>query len=398
MLKVAFMVHPLPYGLYTVYRNLRWPMARHGVELRWVGLGEPAAAAFDDPAWAAERAHGEVVATRRTGDAQQARLLADHIAGRYDAVLHSPPYYALETNLLRYLPRRILRFLTVQSMALGIYRPITAIRQFTHLAVASSKRVGDDLARYARFPNERTIVIPNGIDPAPYTNFPPRPASPPLRLLYLGRIENNQKGVFSLPTLMEQLRDVDATLTVAGGGPDLEELKARCAPLGDRVRFAGVLPPADVPDCLASHHAMVMFSRSEGLPNVLLEAMAAGCVPLVSRIRGLTDWVVTHEKDALLFPVGDVPEAARLASRLAAEPQLNARLSANVKETFRERFTAEAVAQQYAGAMLKVAADPPPIEDPLPIERWSYPRVFKPTLIQRLLSRETKNRIQQWLG
>ena len=58
MLKVAFMVHPLPYGLYTVYRNLRWPMARLGVELRWVGLGEPAAAAFDDPGWAAERAHG----------------------------------------------------------------------------------------------------------------------------------------------------------------------------------------------------------------------------------------------------------------------------------------------------------------------------------------------------
>ena len=142
---------------------------------------------------------------------------------------------------------------------------------------------------------------------------------------------------------------------------------------------------------------MVMFSRSEGLPNVLLEAMAAGCVPLVSRIRGLTDWVVTHEKDALLFPVGDVPEAAAgvaAGGGAAAQCQIVGQCEGNVPGAFHGRGGGE----QYAGAMLKVASTRPPIEDPLPIERWSYPRVFKPTLIQRLLSRETKNRIQQWLG
>ena len=214
MLKVAFMVHPLPYGLYTVYRNLRWPMARHGWScggsawraggrgIRRPGVGRRARTARSSPPGGPQTP--ERVSSPTTSPAATTRSL------------QPPLYYALETNLLRYPSTADPPVPDRPVDGVGIYRPITAIRQFTHLAVASSSaRPATACLRLS----EQSAPSSSRMALTPPLHESPAPApSPPLRLLYLGRIENNQKGVFSLPTLMEQLRDVDATLTVAGGG------------------------------------------------------------------------------------------------------------------------------------------------------------------------------------
>jgi len=406
-MRIAFLAHPLPYGLYTVYKNLRDGIAPQGIELRWTAFAHHAVDAVASPEWAGEMAYGEVVEADPNDGARQAAAMVRHLeSSGYAGICLSPPYERVQMNLPRYLDRRMLRILTVQSMALGVSRLTSPLRDYVHAAVGASPRVQEDLIGRAGYRPAIVSAIPNGIAPEPFAGVMDRRAQrrsaggtgSALKLLYLGRIEENQKGVFWLAPLMQRLHDVDCTLTVAGDGPDLPELKRRLAPIGARVMFAGVVAPSAVPALLADHDVLLLLSRSEGMPNVLIEAMAAGCVPVSSRIRGLTDFMITHGSNGMLFPVGDMPAAAAAVREIVAVPERLSQLSTGARADFLARFTAAEMGRAYAAVIHRVAAAPPPIADPLPMSQWAMPSAFKPSLAHRLIPRKLKNRIQQWLG
>lgn len=396
-MKIGFFAYPSPYGLYTVFRNLRVGLIPHGIELRWIAMGSAAKAAWEDPQWAADREFGELIEADPSDEAKQGTAIARHVEARYRGVILSPPYSHVEMNVLRYLRPDILRILTVQSMAFGVYRMVRPLRDYVHFAVGASPRVAEDLVRYSGFDATRVSSVPNGIDATRFEGTDRQRSNDGLRVLYLGRIEEAQKGVFWLPQIFDHLSGVNANLTVAGDGKDLAELKKRCAHLGERVRFAGVVPSAAVPNLLASHDILLLTSRAEGLPSVLIEAMATGCVPVASSIRGLTDYVIRRGETGALFPVGDVATAAAALRQLAAEPQTLDRLSRGAHQDFHVRFTAEAMGRGYARVIegLRSSAIK---QAPLSLDRWHYPREFFPGLTSKLLPRSVKNLIQRWLA
>jgi len=108
------------------------------------------------------------------------------------------------------------------------------------------------------------------------------------RVLFLGRLVP-VKGVATLIEAMTLVRSA-ATLTIAGAGPDAASLRARA---GDDVRFVGEVRGAARDRLLADADVVVIPSiaveggRSEGLPQVLLEAMATGVPVIASRVGGL---------------------------------------------------------------------------------------------------------------
>ncbi|MCE5266400.1 MAG: glycosyltransferase [Planctomycetaceae bacterium] len=167
--------------------------------------------------------------------------------------------------------------------------------------VCVSQSVADFSSQYAGLPAEKLVVIPNGIDLGKY------PAGdcpdflkatremlgiPPGRraITFVGRL-TPQKGVDWLvetaPQWMAQLPDCD--LLLVGDGPlrDSLEAAASSAGIANRVHFAGWRP--DVPQILAASSLMVLPSAWEGMPNVVLEAMASRLPVLATDVEGVLE-------------------------------------------------------------------------------------------------------------
>jgi glycosyltransferase involved in cell wall biosynthesis len=151
-----------------------------------------------------------------------------------------------------------------------------------------------DVCRRRGFAAEKLVVIPNGIDASRWRDAQPAELAqfgvPFGRrvFLFVGRLDE-QKGLLpffaQLPRLLAELPRHDFLLV--GEGPQRESLLAevRRAGIADRIHFAGW--QADVPAIMAAVDLLVLPSRWEGMPNVVLEAMAAG------KSLGIPPWPVT---------------------------------------------------------------------------------------------------------
>jgi glycosyltransferase involved in cell wall biosynthesis len=140
-----------------------------------------------------------------------------------------------------------------------------------------------------------------------------------------------------------------AELVVIGGGPErshLEEL-ARALNLGSRIRFLGEIPPEQVSGELAAADAFVFTSTSEGRPNAVLEAMAAGLPIAASRIDGVAE-LITDRLNGLLFETGNTDALAACLTRLASDPDLRRRLGSAARQSLIDQdLTWDRAATQY---------------------------------------------------
>lgn len=220
--------------------------------------------------------------------------------------------------------------------------------------VACSETVRASLIERDRIAAARVTCIPNGVDlarvgspePAPLRaefDFPPQV---PI-LAVIGRL-HPAKGHRDLLPALSALREqgLDFRVLIVGEGPLREELESAIASrdLGPRVILTG--QRGDVPALLAALDALVIPSRWEGLPIVLLEAMARGCPIVASRVGGIPD-AVRDAREGLLVPPGDPDALAAALARLLASPELRRELGANAARRARERYDAAATMRAY---------------------------------------------------
>lgn len=152
-----------------------------------------------------------------------------------------------------------------------------------------------------------------------------------VHFLYLGWLET-RKGVMDL---LHAFRDicahaapVDARLTIAGGGKAESECRVFIEQHGlhERVHMAGWVSGEQKLELLRRCEVFVLPSYAEGLSNALLEAMAAGLAPIVTRVGSLPD-VITHAEDGLLVPPGDITALAAAMARLVTHRDEIARMA-----------------------------------------------------------------------
>jgi glycosyltransferase involved in cell wall biosynthesis len=196
-----------------------------------------------------------------------------------------------------------------------------------------------------RLPNrhESIFLLPYGVDiPAAVR----RPAPGKLRLLYVGRLSED-KGIFDLPLIDRRLRElgVDAAWTLQGAGPGEQALRAAWADRGD-VRWLGQRDKADVLRTYEDHDVLVMPSRGEGLPVALLEAGAAGVVPVVSDLASGIPDVVTAGVSGYRPAVGDIAGFADAIASLDRDRARIEEMSGAVRHTVATCFDAD---QRTAG-------------------------------------------------
>jgi colanic acid/amylovoran biosynthesis glycosyltransferase len=144
------------------------------------------------------------------------------------------------------------------------------------------------------------------------------------RLIAVGRLspEKGQAGLLEAFAAVRRDRD-DLELILVGDGPQADRLRALAVQLGisERVRFAGRLSEADTLGEIASAHALILPSFMEGLPIVLMEAMAIGTAVIASRVAGIPE-LVEDGQSGLLFTPSNWDELASCICRLVDDDAL----------------------------------------------------------------------------
>jgi glycosyltransferase involved in cell wall biosynthesis len=196
----------------------------------------------------------------------------------------------------------------------------------------------------AGFDPGRIRVKPTFVQPAK------RRVGPGGSFLVLGRL-TREKGV---DTLLRSWGD--APLEIVGDGEERIALERQAPP---SVRFRGAVAAALVPDLMADARALLIPSRSEGLPRVVVEAFASGVPVIASRVGGLPE-LVEHDVNGLLVDVDD-EDGWRAASERLGDDAESIRLGAGAFGTWEANHSPESGLAQleraYADAIQRWKED-----------------------------------------
>jgi glycosyltransferase involved in cell wall biosynthesis len=223
--------------------------------------------------------------------------------------------------------------------------------------IAVSPRVRDVATK--RAPSSKVFLVRLGVEAVDQAH--PKQTSDVLRVAFVGRLEHAQKRVLDLPAILSRARMLGAQVAfdLVGGGPDENELTKALAELnlGMELHIHGELRHRDALTVLAKADVLILPSRFEGFPVILLEALARGVIPVASYLPGITDETVEEGVNGYLVEPGDLDGFARAIVRLAKDTDLRARLA--IAALSRSRmFTAEGMANEYLRVLDEVLAGP----------------------------------------
>ncbi|QKE85308.1 glycosyltransferase family 4 protein [Arthrobacter sp. NEB 688] len=189
----------------------------------------------------------------------------------------------------------------------------------------------------------RLSVVRMGVDPqrfAPCGSPTDEPSARPLRLLTVGRLD----PVKGFPVLLRAVADLVAQgraveLRVVGQGPMRDRLLASAAGLGlpGEEIFVGARNEAEVVEEMRRADVFVMSSFNEGLPVVLMEAMASG-LPVVTTAVGAVGELVTHGVDGLVVPPTNAAALAAAVATLQDDPERRRAMGRAGREAVCEEF------------------------------------------------------------
>ena len=185
------------------------------------------------------------------------------------------------------------------------------------------------LSRYLRYlaikyGAKKVVVVSQGVD----TNlFKPMNGKKGWDLLYVGRISKEK----NLPMLFEVFRELkrevgDLRLCIVGDGPERENLEREYS--GDGVFFAGYVEHNDLPKFYNMAKIFVLASLSEGLPTVIMEAMACGLPVVATDVGGVSE-IVLDGKTGFVVSLEDEDNFRSKLRLLLTEAKLRARIGKN---------------------------------------------------------------------
>ena len=232
---------------------------------------------------------------------------------------------------------------------------------FAYRVVGVSEHTSMNLRKYEKIPSGKIVTIYNGVDRKKfdiYIDKQQKRAELGIRgsgpVIGLGVRLSKQKGITyllkAMPAIIPQFPEI--MLVLAGEGPLEEDLRQETRALGieNHVLFIG--PRLDIPDLLKLYDIYVLPSLWEGLPMVLLEAMAAGC-PIIATDVGGVSIAVRHGVNGTLVKPEDPETLAKEIIRLLHDRDIRQLYADNGRKIFEEHFSAEAMTRQYERLYLR---------------------------------------------
>lgn len=256
----------------------------------------------------------------------------------------------------RLLGRRVVNQIHGGVMPQDFFRGNSLLTWFLRRFLVSSDAVSvlsnAELAAYRAFdPRIRVHLVPNAIDPSGLAG---RTRSyntdRPLKLVYVGRLVRT-KGLFEVIEAMTELKRAgrEFGLCIAGEGEDQGALMAASqrAGLGDRIRFLGSVFAAEKWRLWLDSDVFVFPTyHREGLPYSLLEAMAAGCVPITTPVAAIPD-VMRDREHGLFVPANDAPALALAVAALDDDRAGLIRMAEAARRRTLEHYTVDRLADDF---------------------------------------------------
>jgi len=218
---------------------------------------------------------------------------------------------------------------------------------WVHHLLCNSHSLRDFLVSTYGLPPERLTVVPNGVD----LEFFQPPAGgkdqgPPVLLSVARLVPDKDHDTLLAAFGRVASRHPEAELWLVGDGPRRQALehKAGEMALDGRVRFF----PGE-PDLRAFYHRADLFvlsSVAEALPNVILEAMAAGLPVVATRVGGIPE-AVAPEATGLLVAPGDVAGLAAALARLLGDPEARQTMGRKGRERVLEHYSFTAMVRRH---------------------------------------------------
>ncbi len=243
---------------------------------------------------------------------------------------------------IRVAERRFRRHLVAETLTCRLSRRIICV----------SEAVARFTQRRSHVPTSRIEVVPNGVetDAAPTGRVTRETLGLPrdsVAAIFVGRLDP-QKGVDVLLRAVASAKErVPALeLLIVGAGPDRDSLVALARQLDIEARTHWLGFRADVPALLHAADLFVLPSRWEGMPNVVLEAMAAG-LPVIATATEGTSEIVRHDETGALVPIDADDALAREIVRFATDQELRAASGRRGQHNVRQEFSVDKMIRRH---------------------------------------------------
>lgn len=228
------------------------------------------------------------------------------------------------------------------------------------LNICVSQSVAEFSVRQGKLPESKVTVIPNGVDFELFATAEALDLSPwdipadAKVVLFVGRLDP-QKAPGDLLTAFGRFAETapDFHLLFVGEGPLKTELQqsANQLPCAERIHFAGW--QSQVPQLMRAADCLVLPSLWEGMPNVVLEAMASGLPVISTDVDGVSELIQPGEQGTLVAQ-GSPAEIQQALQTMSTQPALFRKMAENAQDTVKKEFTWDSIAHKYEQVYEKI--------------------------------------------
>ncbi len=236
---------------------------------------------------------------------------------------------------------------------LRIWKPLVLgpVLRRSEAVVVFTEEQRNTMVRKYRIDPERVAVIPNGVDEN-FFHSDDRILHPRPRLLFVGRLSVQKNLSFLLQALAGVSEQFETILV--GDGELGSDLRSTATSLGlQNVRFHGRADGAELLELYRNADVFVLPSEREGMPLVLLEAMAMGLPIVATDIAGNRDIVRPHE-NGILVPLGNVVALRSALQAVSSDPEVYRQMSATAR-SMASQYSWETVGTQFERLYARVS-------------------------------------------
>ncbi len=224
-----------------------------------------------------------------------------------------------------------------------------------HHILSNSEAMKTELTVHCRVPEALISVIPNGVDTA-WFRPPAAPYVGPPRVICVARMVPAKDHETLIRAFGLMVRDhPTAELCLVGDGPRLAAIEGLAAKLLPPGRFRFLPGQADIRPLLHRADLLALSSRQEALPNVVLEAMAAGLAVVATRVGGVPELVVPGVTGWLVEP-GDAPALAAAMGQLIENPGVRQAMGRAGRERALRKFSLETMTHLHEEVLDRLLA------------------------------------------
>jgi len=383
--RIAYSAIPESGGLFRFYKNLRKSLLNYDWDVRAVSIG-PAAAARWDQSFADNGCHLIAPDVRKKIDA--ARALTDWLEqNRIDILM--PMDDSIAASCVPHLPASIRLVTRCSSSTAFAYRISAIYPERLARAVVMTPRQQKRLLEQD-IPEKQVALIPHGVDTESFIPLQEefRVNTDTFKLTYVGRLDHQTKGVLLLPLIAERLKEADIPfeLDVFGDGSDrrrMEKLIEKSC-IAHCVRLHGTVSVTELSQRLSEFDCLLMPSYVEGFPNILVEAMSSGVVPIVSHLPGVTDFIVDHGNNGFLCTVDNATSFSEAVLSLHSDRSQLTEMARAARKVVEDRFSLSTMGANYDQLFNAILSSSYPKISPLPWSAFKIHPAFRGSILSRL--------------